>query len=175
MFEEEEDFDFERHKQLPVFKKAEDILIMAEKLAELINDSIENKLEDAELMMAKSYTQNILENALIIGAKIAGAEAVELYDIKMENAAIIRKAAREIQTFCTGLTIFDLDELEYLELLREEVELFRVEFAEWVKTFDPWNYIIDRWGLFNPPGVNYDDHDPDDDIPFNPEDFLGEG
>ena len=64
MFEEEEDFDFERHKQLPVFKKAEDILIMAEKLAELINDSIENKLEDAELMMAKSYTQNILENLL---------------------------------------------------------------------------------------------------------------
>lgn len=99
-------------------------------MAENINDSIENKLEDAELMMAKSYTQNILENAMIIGAKIARSE---------------------------------------------EVELFRVEFAERVKTFDPWNYIIDRWGLFNPPGVNYDDHDPDDDIPFNPEDFLGEG
>ena len=62
---------------------------------------------------------------------------------------------------------------EYLDLLRNEVEEFRVLFAEWVKTFDQWNYIIDRWGLFNPPGINYDDYDPDDDIPFqNPFDNL---
>ncbi len=61
--------------------------------------------------------------------------------------------------------------LDYLQVLRDEIELFRVEFAEWVKTFDHWDYIIDRWGLFNPPGVNYDDHDPDDDIPFNPNDI----
>ncbi|SKB42472.1 hypothetical protein SAMN05660903_00652 [Salegentibacter salinarum] len=40
------------------------------------------------------------------------------------------------------------------------------------KNFDKWNYIIDRWGLFNPPGIDYDDKDTDDDIPFdNP---LGE-
>ncbi|MDP3643540.1 MAG: hypothetical protein Q8S54_10170 [Bacteroidota bacterium] len=29
------------------------------------------------------------------------------------------------------------------------------------------NYFIDRWGLFNPPGVGPFDHDPDDDIPFD--------
>lgn len=32
--------------------------------------------------------------------------------------------------------------------------------------------------MFNPPGINYDDHDPDDDIPFDPsdipEEFFGE-
>jgi hypothetical protein len=52
------------------------------------------------------------------------------------------------------------------------MEEFRILFAEWVATFDNENYSIDRWGLFNPPGVNYDDHDPDDDIPFDPDDFL---
>jgi len=51
------------------------------------------------------------------------------------------------------------------------VDELRILFAEWVKTFDPWDYIIDRWGLFNPPGINYDDHDPDDDIPFDPNNF----
>jgi hypothetical protein len=28
------------------------------------------------------------------------------------------------------------------------------------------DYIIDRWGLFNPPGVSPFDKDPDDGIPF---------
>lgn len=35
---------------------------------------------------------NILSDAAMLTVKIAGAEAAELYDLKMENAAIIRKA-----------------------------------------------------------------------------------
>jgi len=30
--------------------------------------------------------------------------------------------------------------------------------------FDKWDYVIDRWGLFNPPGVGPFDKDPDEDI-----------
>ena len=41
-----------------------------------------------------------------------------------------------------------------------------------VLKFDQWNYIIDRWGLFNPPGVGARDKDPDDDIPFDPSDLY---
>lgn len=176
MFEEEdeENFDFKKYKELSVYKKAEDIIDLTDKIYSFINESIDKNLDDTELLMAKTYIDDIVGNAYIIAAKIAGAEAVELYDIKMENAAIIRKAAREIKVNCTGLKMFEIEGFDYLDLLREEMELFRVEFAEWVKTFDSWNYIIDRWGLFNPPGVNYDDHDPDDDIPFNPEDFFEE-
>lgn len=36
-------------------------------------------------------------------------------------------------------------------------------------------YIIDRWGLFNPPGVGPFDKDPDDDIPFRGFDEESEG
>lgn len=172
MFEEDENDELMNFKKLPVYIKAVEISELADKIAFFVNDSIEKKLEDTELLMAKSYIDDIVSNSYIITAKIAGAEAVDLYDIKMENAAIIRKAGREISTNCSGLTMFDIDGFDYLDLLREEIELFRVEFAKWVKTFDQWNYIIDRWGLFNPPGVNYDDHDPDDDLPFNPEDFF---
>ncbi|HZL08348.1 MAG TPA: hypothetical protein VFC65_00005 [Prolixibacteraceae bacterium] len=47
------------------------------------------------------------------------------------------------------------------------IEEYRLLFIDWVAAFDKWDYIIDRWGLFNPPGVGPFDHDPDDDIPFN--------
>jgi len=163
---------FENLKKMPVYSKAIEIMELVDNIVLFIDESIDQQLENTELAMAKSYVDDIVANAYIIPAKIAGAEAVELYDIKMENAAIIRKAAREIMTNCTGLTMFEIKGFDYLNLLREEMELFRIEFAEWVKTFDPWDYIIDRWGLFNPPGVNYDDHDPDDDIPFDRDDFF---
>lgn len=135
-----------------------EILNMVERIVKLIP-------EDNEIL---SHTADFMyQDALQLAPKIAGAEGVDLYDIKMENAAIIRKCAREISVQCNGFLIYGFRESEYLDLLRAEIEEFRVLFAEWVKTFDQWNYVIDRWGLFNPPGVNYDDKDPDDDLPFN--------
>jgi hypothetical protein len=107
----------------------------------------------------------MMEDAMMIAAKISGAEAVDLYDIKMENATIIRKCARE-------LFEEDIKDKEYIELLPNEIEEFRLLFIDWVASFDQWNYIIDRWELFNPPGVSAHDKDPDDDIPFNPKDFF---
>lgn len=157
---------------MPIYTKAIEITDLVDKIASFINESITKNLENTELLMAKSYVDDIVSNAYIIVAKIAGTEAVELYDLKMENAAIIGKSAREISTNCTGLKMFEIKGFDYLDLLREEIESFRIEFAEWVKTFDPWNYSIDKWGLFNPPGVNYDDHDPDDDIPFIKDEFF---
>lgn len=152
------------YKKLPVYQKALEILELSIKISEFMNDEINDKVSGTELQMAKFHADEMVNNALIIPAKIAGAVGSDLYDIKMENATIIRKAARDLFVGCNGFTLFELNGLEYLEVLREEIEAFRIEFAEWVKTFDQWDYIIDRWGLFNPPGVEYDDHDPDDDL-----------
>lgn len=163
---------FDELKKLPIYSKSLEILEIADNITLFINESIEQQLDNSELLVAKAYIDDIVSNAYKIPAKIAGAEAVDLFDIKMENATSIRKAARTIMTNCTGLKMFDIKGFDYLDLLRVEIESFRIEFAEWVKTFDPWDYIIDRWGLFNPPGVNYDDHDPDDDIPFDKNDFF---
>ena len=164
MFEEES--EKHNYKNLPVFRKAREIVDLSNKIAEFIIDSMEQKLQAVELGMAKSYVHEIVSNSYLLPVKIAGAESVQIYDLKMENAALIRKAAREISTLCSGLQMFDIDGFNYLKMLQEEINLFRIEFAEWVKTFDQYNYIIDRWGLFNPPGINYDDKDLDDDIPM---------
>jgi hypothetical protein len=175
MFDEENDFDpMERHnrlQQMPIFIKALEIADIVRHIVKSVEKTDISFKYKGEGEMLENNLSYLMENAHIIPAKISGAEAVELYDLKMENAAIIRKAARELITDARGVEIHGFKDTEYLDLLRKEIEEFRPLFAEWVKSFDPWNYIIDRWGLFNPPGVNYDDHDPDDDIPFDLKDL----
>ncbi len=163
----------EKWHNLPVFQKAMEI----QKLVDHIVKSVENTDIDFEYEIQSEMIQSNItymrENSLIIPAKIAGASGEQaLYDLKMENAAIIRKAARELITDAHGIEMHGYKDTEYLDLLRTEVEAFRILFAEWVKTFDMWNYVIDRWGVFNPPGINYDDKDPDDDIPFDPDNYF---
>ena len=168
MFEEEDD-DFKSHEEIqkmPIYKKAMELLKLVDSISEAVSKTDIQFEKEIEADMIQHNLDYLCQNASIIPAKIAGAEAVDIYDLKMENAAIIRKAARELITDTRGIEMHGFKDTEYLDLLRTEVDAFRILFAEWVKTFDCWNYIIDRWGLFNPPGVNYDDKDPDDDIPF---------
>lgn len=176
MFDNDDD-DFrsrDKVREMPVYKKAWEIMKLGRKISEAISaDDIEGE-DEFKKNMLESNVRHISLNSSLLPVKIAGAEGGDLYDLRMENAAIIRKAARELLTDSTGLKIAGYPHLDYLQLLRDEVEEFRVLFAEWVKTFDQDNYIIDRWGLFNPPGVNYDDYDPDDDIPFDPPDEFFE-
>jgi hypothetical protein len=154
-------------EDLPIFKKAIEIQNLVDHIVETVKKSDIDFEHEYASEMIKNNINYMIENSIIIPAKIAGASADDMsFDIKMENAAIIRKAARELITDARGIQMNGFKDIEYLDLLRTEIEAFRVLFAEWVKSFDVWNYTIDRWGLFNPPGVNYDDHDPDDDIPF---------
>ena len=159
------------YRDSELFKKASEILKLANRIAEIAAAYETEGDTDEEQEILRSQALFIREDASIIPAKIAGAYNCDLYDIKMEKATIIRKCARDLATHMTGLEMYGFKETEYLNLLRDEIEVFRVLFAEWVKTFDPWNYITDRWGLFNPPGINYDDPDPDDDLPFDPDDY----
>ncbi len=164
----------EQWEKLPVFQKAREIMDLVGSIIDSVEktDIAFNDPIEAEMIQHNLKYMGI--NASIIPAKIAGVSSEDMfYDLRMENAAIIRKAARELITDASGLQMHGYPDIEYLDLLRKDVEEFRILFAEWVKTFDCWNYIIDRWGLFNPPGVNYDDVDPDDDIPFDFDDFDG--
>lgn len=154
----------EAHR-MPIFQKAEQIFKLTEGLVHIIPADNEFLQETAVRFM--------LENAMIIPVKIAGAEGGDLYDLRMENAAIIRKAARELYVQAGSLRYEEgIKDKDYIELLRNTIDEFRLMFIDWVDGFDVWNYIKDSWGLFNPPGVNAHDKDPDDDIPFDPNDFF---
>jgi hypothetical protein len=152
-------------EQFPLFQKAEQIFKITQGLVEIV--PAENDF------LQETTVRFMLEDAMIIPAKIAGAHGVELYDLKMENATIIRKAARDLYVHAGSLRFEeDIQDKDYINLLRDEIEEFRLLFIDWVASFDAWNYIKDDWGLFNPPGVSAHDKDPDDDIPFNPEDLF---
>ncbi|QKJ64019.1 hypothetical protein [Flavobacterium sp. M31R6] len=152
-------------QKFPLYQKAEQIFKITQGLVEIVPADNE--------FLQETRVRFMLENAMIIPAKIAGAQAVELYDIKMENATIIRKAARELYVQAGSLRFEeDISDKDYILLLRKEIDEFRLLFIDWVAGFDVWNYIKDDWGLFNPPGVNAHDKDPDEDIPFNPDDFF---
>lgn len=151
--------------QMPLYQKAEQILQITRGLVEIVPKD--------NVFLQETTVRFMMENAYLIPAKIAGASGVGLYDLKMENAALIRKAARELYVQAGSLRFEEgCKELDYIKLLRNTIDEFRLLFIDWVASFDPWDYIIDRWGLFNPPGVSAHDKDPDDDIPFNPDDFF---
>jgi hypothetical protein len=152
-------------EQMPLYQKAEQILKITMGLVEIVPKENE--------FLQETMVRFMMENAFLIPAKIAGASGAGLYDLKMENAAIIRKAARELYVQAGSLRFEEcIKDKDYIELLRNTIEEFRLLFIDWVAGFDIWDYIKDSWGLFNPPGVNANDKDPDDDIPFDPDDFF---
>ena len=162
--EEDENLNpFERTQQMPLYKKGEEIMKIVAAMLELVPEGSEELEETVRWMN---------ESAMTMCVKISGAEGGDMYDIRMECATLIRKAAHELIINLHSLEMFGYQHTEYFPLLREAVEEYRLLFVDWVNTFDPWNYYIDRWGLFNPPGVSAHDKDPDDDIPFNPDDFF---
>jgi hypothetical protein len=86
-------------------------------------------------------------NSLIIPPKISGAEAGDLYVIRMENAGIIRKAASDVYLDCHMLREGNVADEQDIELLRSEIEQFREYFKEWVAGFEK-DEFSDEWGLF---------------------------
>lgn len=142
-----------KHHQLA--EKAREIDALLRKITELIPE------EDEHLQFIK---QDLHSNSMLIQAKIAGAEGVNLYDIKMENATLIRKAARELMVSYHSLEMFGFSEVEYYKLIVELIEEFRVLFVEWVASFDQKKFIVDTWGLFNPPGISPDYEQSEDEL-----------
>lgn len=131
--------------RFPIYRKAMDMSdIISHIVAAVEHTDIKFKNTD-EAEMIKFSLDCMVENALIIPAKIAGAleEAMD-YDIKMENATLIRKAARELLMDAQNVQVHGFKDVEYLDILRNEIEEFRELFAEWVKTFNHDNYSIDR-------------------------------
>ncbi len=154
----EEDEEFLDSRSLPIYKKGKEIFDVVHQIAELIPDDNE---------MLQSTKGFMISGAALLTVKVAGATAGGLYDIKMEAACIIRKAAMNLQIQNHNLEMFGFKEAHYYDLVRELIEEYRLLFIDWVASFDQWDYVIDRWGLFNPPGVGPFDKDPDDDIPFD--------
>ncbi|WP_332914495.1 hypothetical protein [Algoriphagus boritolerans] len=94
------------------------------------------------------YGGMMMEDAMIMSAKFAGAEGVNDYIHKMENATIMKVHARHLNSMTYQLAMEETHAEEHLNLLREAIEEFKILFVAWVKGFDSQDRYDDGWGLF---------------------------
>jgi hypothetical protein len=142
-FSEDGNDDFEREtdsfRKSPLFRKAMEIHDIVDALSSSLND------DDA-----RRYVSTINESALIIPAKIAGAYGSGSWMVCMQNASIIRYHAEYLHTATSGLKMFSGADKKYVQVLRDEMEVFREMFREWVQSFSKLQKedFEDEWGLF---------------------------
>ena len=151
----EEDSAYIDPHSLAIYQKGKEIFDLVIQITDLIPD------DNKALQESKGF---MISDAAQLSVKVAGATNIGLFDIKMEAATIIRKAAKDLKIQNHNLEMHGFKEVQYFDLVRDLIEEYRLLFINWVADFDPWDYIVDDWGLFNPPGIEPDDKD--DDMPF---------
>lgn len=97
--------------------------------------------------MFKDWQATIIADAYVVGVKLRSSEAGNLYVLKMENAAIIRKNAQSVSSSLLSFMAEELIEEKYALAIRSEIDTFRKLFQHWVSTFVRDEYE-DEWGLF---------------------------
>jgi hypothetical protein len=140
-----------------IFKKSQEIFSTIKTITDLIPE------ENEHLQFLKTQ---LLEDAMLIQVKLSSAFVTKIYDLKMENAAFIRKAARDLMVSYHSLKMFGFEEVEYYKIIRNQIEDFRLLFVDWVASFNQKHFITDHWGLFNPPGISYDYEQRTDELNF---------
>lgn len=90
---------------------------------------------------------SVLGDATLVPAKIRGAEAGDMYILRMENASIIRTAANAVYISMSGFRMMEVADDSHLDAVRSEIQVFRELFKEWVNGFER-DEFEDEWGLF---------------------------
>ncbi|RYY44278.1 MAG: hypothetical protein EOO06_18395 [Chitinophagaceae bacterium] len=125
-----------------LYNKSIDILNLSSTICDLLDD-----VEDGALTQ-----QLVMENAIRIPAKIRGGMAVDdIYSLVMENAVIIKVNIGELKAQLWACEQLNGIEKQYVDLLKDEIEIFKSLFVTWVKCFDRTNDLPDDWWLFNNP------------------------
>lgn len=139
--DDESEFDPKAHRDQiyshPLMKKANEIVSLTHALV--------GSLDEARKEL---YGGMMMEDAMVMSAKFAGAEEVNDYILKMENATIMKVHARHLNSMTYQLAMEETHAEEHLNLLREAIEEFKVLFVAWVKSFDAADRYDDGWGLF---------------------------
>ena len=89
----------------------------------------------------------IYQNAYLIAPKIISASGDTLYQIKMENAALIRLNCRQMMEQIGFAVLMDKADERHQQVIKDELGKVRLHFRQWVATFKKDEYE-DEWGLF---------------------------
>jgi hypothetical protein len=141
-----------------LFKKAIDVLNLTKTICDVMPAD-----DHAEITRGL-----MLENAMIVPAKIKGAMAVDdVYSLVMENAVLIKVNICQLKEQLWACNAFHEVDQKYLDVLNDEISAFKKIFIQWVSSFEKENDLPDDWHLFNDPASF-----PEDDEPFDAGRFL---
>ena len=127
----------DKYIRLAVYQKAEEVFELAQAIA--------NCLEEDELR--DHLATEIFTHAALIQAKIAAAEGAGLYSLRMQNAVVIKLAAHDLMNAVSFAEMVNINQKDYVQLMRDKIEEFRVEFVSWVRGFDKSYDMPDNWGI----------------------------
>ncbi len=94
-----------------------------------------------------STQQLIYENLFMVAPKIMSAAGDTLYQIKMENAAIIRYNCRQMWEQIAFAVLTRKADKSYKLAIEDALDKFKSSFRNWVSTFKK-DEAEDEWGLF---------------------------
>ena len=145
MYDEEN--DGEDWKLKPLKDAAKPLKTLASEIVKTVHAICET-IDDEDTLLSV-YKPMMMQDAFTLPVKISGAMATLDYTLMMENAVVIKLAARSLMTNCTGLDMMGYEDSSYLKALREDLETFKKLFAKWVRCFPREEPIWpDGWALF---------------------------
>jgi len=127
----------DKYEKLPVYQKAQELFDLAEIIAEALKED-----EMKEHLAAQMFT-----NAALIQAKIAGAEGGGLYTLRMQNAVLIKLATQDMFNAISFASMVEINEEDYVDLMRDKIDEFRLVFNDWVRGFDKPYDIPHNWAI----------------------------
>jgi len=127
----------EKYEKLPVYQKSQELFDLAEIIADALRED----------KMKEHLAAQIFTNAALIQAKIAGAEGGGLYSLRMQNAVLIKLAVQDMFNAVSFASMVEINEEDYVDLMRDKVEEFRLVFIDWIRNFDKTYDIPDNWAI----------------------------
>ena len=127
----------EKWEKLPVYQKAQELFDLVDVISEALKED----------KMKEGLAAQMFSNAALIQAKIAGAEGGGLYSLRMQNAVLIKLAVQDMFNAVSFASMVEINEEDYVDLMRDKIEEFRAEFVEWIRGFDKTYDIPDNWAI----------------------------
>ena len=127
----------EKWEKLPVYQKAQELFDLVDVISEALKED----------QMKEGLAAQMFTNAALIQAKIAGAEGGGLYSLRMQNAVLIKLAVQDMFNAVSFASMVEINEEDYVDLMRDKVEEFRLVFIDWIRGFDKTYDIPDNWAI----------------------------
>ena len=118
---------------LRVYRKS----LALHKLSEALAFYFSYNRETLLLNFRDDIIQALLTDAALITKKIEQAALSNSRNVQMRSLAFVNIMLRNMRAYCNGLERDGIQEKDYLNLLRGEIEVFKSSLKKWYKSFYP--------------------------------------